>query len=82
MSSANPPADFEEDFVNGFSLGYGAVDYFAVNVIVDHDVLRGTTGFFFGVGYVERCQSLQHPKDMSGDFQHVSIHTAPIDLPR
>jgi len=73
MRSTTAPADFEEDFVDGFSLGNGAVDYFAVNVIVDHDVLRGT-GFFVGAGYVERRQPSQEAEDMSGDFQHVSIH--------
>jgi hypothetical protein len=72
--SATPPVDFEEDFVNGFSLGDGAVDYFAVNVIVDHDVLY-RTGFFCGTGYIEWCQPSQHMEDVGGDFQHVSIHT-------
>jgi hypothetical protein len=54
----NPPADFEEDFVDGFSLGNCAVDYFAVNVIIDHDVLHGT-GFFVGAGDVEECPPSQ-----------------------
>jgi len=73
MRRTTPRADFEQDFVDGFALGNGAVDHFAVNVIVDHDVLRGT-GFFVGAGYIERCQPSQYPEDISGDFQHVSIH--------
>jgi hypothetical protein len=54
MRGTHPPADFEEDFVDGFSLGNGAVDYFAVNIIIDHDVLHGT-GFFVRAGYIEQC---------------------------
>ena len=53
MRGPDPSGDFEEDFVDGFSLGDGAVDDFAINVIIDDDVLRGA-GFFVGPGYVER----------------------------
>jgi hypothetical protein len=74
MRSTTPGPNFEEDFVNGFVLGNGTVNYFAVNVIVDHDMLRGTTGFFCGTGYIEWCQPSEYPEDISGDFQHVSIH--------
>ena len=47
-----PRADFEEDFVDRLSLGYGAVDYFGVHVIIDDDALRGA-GLFFGAEYTE-----------------------------
>jgi hypothetical protein len=73
MRSPTASADFEEDFVDGFSFGNGAVDDFAVNVIFDHDMLRGT-GSFVGAGDVEWRQLSQKAEDMSGDFQHVSIH--------
>jgi hypothetical protein len=66
-------ADFEEDFVDGFSFGDGAVDDFAVNVIVDHDVLRGA-GFFVRAGDIQWRQPSQEAEDISRDFQHVSIH--------
>jgi hypothetical protein len=72
--------DFEEDFVDGFSLGDGAVDDFAVNVIVDGDVLRGAV-FFVGPRYVERRQPPQEVEYMSGDFEHVSMHATPIPIP-
>jgi hypothetical protein len=74
MRSPNPPADFEEDLVDCFPFGNGAIDDFIVNVVFNHDVLRGA-GSFFGTGYIERGQLSQKTKDMSGDFQHVSIHT-------
>jgi hypothetical protein len=73
MRSPTPSADFEEDFVDGFSLGDGAVDYFAINVIVDHNVLGGT-GFFVGAGDIEGRQLSQEAEDMSRDFQYVSMH--------
>ncbi len=44
---STPRADFEEDLVDGFSLGDGTVNHFAVNIIIDHDVLR-EAGFFVG----------------------------------
>jgi hypothetical protein len=68
-----PSSDFEKHFVDGFALGNGAIDYFAVNVILDDDVLHGA-GFFCGAGNIERCQPSQYAEDMSGNFQHVSIH--------
>src|SRR6266404_2508149 len=80
MRGPDPSADFEEDFVDGFSLGNGAVDDFAVNVIVDDDVLRGT-GFFGGPGYIERRQPSQEVEDLSGEFEHVSVHATPISIP-
>ena len=73
MCSTTSRADLEENFVDGFSLGNRAIDYFAVNVIIDHDVLRRTS-FFVGTGYIERRQPSQYAEDMGGDFQHVSIH--------
>jgi len=80
MRGPNPSDDFEEDFVDGFSLGDGAVDDFAVNVIVHDDVLSGT-GFFGGPGYIERRQPSQEVEDLSGDFEHVSVHATPISIP-
>ena len=80
MRGSDAPDDFEEDFVDGFPLGNGAVNYFAVNVIVDDDVLRGA-GFLAGPGYIERGHPLQEVEDMSGDFEQVSVHATPISIP-
>src|SRR5260221_8106638 len=80
MGGPKASGDFEEDFVDGFSLGNGAVDDFAVNVIVDDDVLGGT-GFFVGPGDIEGSQPLQEVECLSGDFQHVSIHATPVSTP-
>ena len=73
MCRTIPRADFEEDFVDGLSLGNGTVDHFVVNVIVDHDVLRGAV-FFVRPGYIERCPPSEEAEDGSGDFQHVLTH--------
>jgi len=58
---------FEEDFVDGLSLGNGTVDNFGVNVIVDHDALRGTV-FFVGAGDAEQFPPAEEAEDMSGDM--------------
>jgi CheY-like chemotaxis protein len=73
MCRTTPCAEFKEDLVDGLSLGYGPVDNFAVNVIVDHDALRGTVTFV-GVGYKVQCPPSEEAEDMRGDFQHLSIH--------
>ena len=80
MRGSDAPDDFEEDFVDGFPLGNGAVNYFAVNVIVDDDVLFGA-GLFVGPGDIEGSQPLQEVEYLSGDFQHVSIHATPVSIP-
>jgi hypothetical protein len=80
MGGTEPAGDFEEDFIDGFSLGDGAVDDFAINVIVDDDVLCGT-GFYVGPGDVNRRQPPQEVEYMSGDFEHVSMHATPISIP-
>jgi hypothetical protein len=73
MGGAKASSDFEEDFVDGFSFGDGTVDDFAVNVIVDDDVLFGTV-LFVAPGYIERREPPQEAEDFGGDFQHVSMH--------
>src|SRR6266404_12227 len=80
MRGPDSSDDFEEDFVDGFSLGDGAVDDFAVNVIVHDDVLCGAC-FFGGPGYIERRQPSQEVEDLSGEFEHVSVHATPISIP-
>jgi hypothetical protein len=65
--------EFEEDFVDGLSLGNGTVDNFVVNVIIDDDALRGTI-FFVGAGDTEQFPPSEKAEDMRGNFQHVSIH--------
>ena len=80
MGGAKASGDFKKDFVDGFPLGNGAVDDFAVNVIVHDDVLCGT-GFFGGPGYIERRQPSQEVEDLSGDFEHVSVQATPISIP-
>jgi len=73
MGRTNPRADFEKDFVDGLSLGNGTVDNFVVNVVIDHDVLRGAV-LFVGAGDGEQCPPSEEAEDVRGDFQHVSIH--------
>jgi hypothetical protein len=79
MNPPTPSAKFQEDVVDGFSLGNGTVDNLAVNVIVDHDALRGSV-LFIGVRDIEQFPPSKKAKDMSGDFQHVSIHTTPTSI--
>ena len=47
MNPTTPSTKFEEDCVDGLSLGDGTVDNFGVNVIIDNDALRGSI-FFVG----------------------------------
>lgn len=72
--STTPCGEFEEDFVDGLSLENGTVDDFGVNVIVDHNALRGSI-FFVGAGDTEQFPPAEEAEDLSGDFQHVSVHT-------
>lgn len=71
--TTTPRGEFEEDFVDRLSLGNGAVDHFAVNVVIDHDALHGTV-FFVGAGDTEQFPPVEEAEDMRGDFQHVPIH--------
>jgi hypothetical protein len=78
--NATPSAEFEEDFVDGLSLGNSAVDDFVVHVIVDDDALRGAV-FFVGAEDTKRCPPSEKAEDMSGNLQHVSIHATRPRLP-
>jgi hypothetical protein len=66
-------ADFEKDLVDRLSLGYGTVDDLAVNIIVEHDALRGT-GLFVGAGDRKQASPAEEAEDVRGNFQHVSVH--------
>jgi hypothetical protein len=73
MSPTTPSAKFEEDFVDGLSLGNGTVDNLGINVIIDHNALRGSIRFV-GAGDIEQCPPSEEAEDIRRDFQHVSIH--------
>ena len=73
MSPTAPSTKVDEDFVDGLSLGNGTVDNLGVNVIIDHDALRGSI-LFVGAGDVEYCPPAEEAKDMRRDFQNLSIH--------
>jgi hypothetical protein len=73
MNPTAPSTKFDEDFVDGLPLGNGTVDNLGVNVIIDHDALRGSI-FFVGAGDVKYFSPAEEAENMRRDFQNLSIH--------